>query len=242
MPRAAASSYDDVVAAVADASDDGRAEQARRFFKTGPGEYAEHDVFVGVDMTAARRIAKRFGDLPAGDVDALLFSEVHEHRMVALLVLVTRFRDGSDAVRQEVLEQYLAAARAERIDNWDLVDASAEFIVGGWLLDRPRNLLFALVKSDILWERRIAMVATRTFLTHGDDTTTYELAERLLAERTDLIQKAVGWMLREAGKRVSRERLVAFLDAHAAAMGRTALSYATEHLDDADRARYRAIR
>ncbi|MDM4762269.1 DNA alkylation repair protein [Galbitalea sp. SE-J8] len=236
-------SLDEVRAAVADASDDGRAISAARFFKTGPGEYGEGDVFVGVDMPAARRIARRFATLDPGDIDALLWSGVHEERMVALLVLVLQFRAASDdPARERIVEQYLTAARLERVNNWDLVDASAEFILGEWLLERPRNALFALAKSDILWERRIAIVATFAFIKAGDGSTTLELAERMLRERTDLIQKAVGWMLREVGKRVSREQLIAFLDAHAAAMGRTTLSYATEHLPPEDRARYRAQR
>lgn len=234
--------FDDVLAALTDASDGERAVSAARFFKTGAGDYGEGDVFVGVDMPAARRIAKRFGDLDPGTIDALLWNEVHEARMIALLVLVAQFRAGADADRERIVEQYLTAARLERVNNWDLVDASAEFIVGEWLLDKPRGPLFALAKSDILWERRIALVATLAFIKAGDATTTLELAERMLRERTDLIQKALGWMLREVGKRVSRELLVAFLDEHAAAMGRTALSYATEHLAPEDRARYRALR
>lgn len=228
-----------MVAALADASDDAAAESARRFFKTGPGEYGEGDVFIGVSMPAARRIVKRFPYLSEGDIDALLWSEVHEHRMVALLIMVHQFREHPS---QRIVDDYLAAAKAERVNNWDLVDASAEHILGEWLLDRPRNILFSLAKSDLLWERRIAMVATFQFIKAGDASTTLEIADRLHRERTDLIQKAVGWMLREVGKRVSREALLAFLDTHAAAMGRTALGYATEHLSPDDRARYRALR
>jgi 3-methyladenine DNA glycosylase AlkD len=231
-----------VVAALADASDDERAAQASRFFKTGPGDYAEGDLFIGVDMPAARRIARRFVDLDQGGIDALLWSEVHEHRMTALLIMVLQFREADESRRQQLVDDYLAAAKSERVNNWDLVDASAEFLLGEWLLDRPRNILFALAKSDLLWERRIAIVATFAFIKRSDGTTTLEIADRLHRERTDLIQKAVGWMLREVGKRASREQLLAFLDAHAAAMGRTMLSYATEHLTPEDRARYRALR
>lgn len=232
----------EVKRALADASDDARAEHSARYFKTGPGEYGDGDVFVGVDVPAARRIARRFAGLDEGTIDALLWDEVHEARLVALLVLVAQFRDGDPATRERIVEQYLTAARLERVNNWDLVDASAEYILGEWLLDKPRGRLFALAKSDILWERRIAIVATFQFIKHGDASTTLELAERMIRERTDLIQKAVGWMLREVGKRVSRDALLGFLDAHAAAMGRTALSYATEHLSPEERAHYRAMR
>jgi 3-methyladenine DNA glycosylase AlkD len=227
--------------ALAAASDDGRARAAAGYAKTGPGDYAEFDVYLGVDMPAQRRIARTALDLDAGALDALLSSEVHEHRMTALLIMVEQYRD-RPADREAIVAHYLEAARAERVDGWDLVDASAEYVLGDWLLDRPRGVLFALAKSDILWERRIAIVATHAFLRAGDASTTLELAARLLRERHDLIQKAVGWMLREVGKRVDRALLIAFLDEHAAAMPRVALSYATEHLDPGERARYRALR
>ena len=139
-----------------------------------------------------------------------------------------------------MLERYLAAVRRGRVNNWDIVDSSAPQIIGSWLLDRDRSLLFELAASPSLWDRRIAVVATHQFIRHGDASTTLVLAERLLGDREPLMHKAVGWMLREVGKRVDRSVLLGFLDEHAAAMPRTMLSYATEHLDPELRAHYRA--
>ena len=211
------------------------AEGAARFFKTGAGEYGEGDVFIGVSMPDARKVAKRYVDLPRDELDALLWSDVHEHRMAALLIMTMQ------PLTQPLVDDYLAAAHAERVNNWDLVDASAECILGRWLIDKPRNLLFSLAKSDLLWERRIAIVATLHFLRNGDDSTTLEIAEKLVREKHDLIQKAVGWLLREVGKKVSQRHLEQFLDRNAGRMPRTMLSYATEHLEPAARLHYRQV-
>ena len=228
----------DVTRALADASDDAAAVHAASFFKTGAGEYGEGDVFLGVSMPAARTIAKRFGDLDQGELDQLLWSDIHEHRMVALLIMVAQYRAHPS---KKLVDDYLAAAKAGRVNNWDLVDVSAEFLVGEYYFDKPRNIFFALAKSDQLWERRIAIVGTFAFIKRGDASTTLEIAEKLLREKHDLIQKAVGWMLREVGKRVDRALLLAFLDAHAGAMPRTMLSYAIEHLDAAQKTHYRSM-
>ena len=199
-------------------------------------------------MPATRVVVKRFVDLPLADIDALLDSEVHEHRMTALLMLEARFRRASPAgaensgVRRELAQFYLAAVRRGRVNNWDLVDASAPTLLGGFLIDRPRDVLFEMAASDVLWQRRVAIIATAGFIHKGDPSTTLEIAELLVPDREDLIQKAVGWMLREVGKRVDRAVLLAFLEEHAARMGRTALSYATEHLTPEERARFRAMR
>ncbi len=228
----------DVVAALKVASDDSAAVGAASFLKSGPGEYGEGDIFIGVSMPAARTVAKRFAELPRPELDTLLWSEVHEHRMVALLIMVLQYRSRPS---KQLVDDYLAAAKAGRVNNWDLVDASAEFLVGEYYFDRPRNIFFALAKSDLLWERRIAIVGTFGFIKRGDASTTLEIAEKLLREKHDLIQKAVGWMLREVGKRVDRALLIAFLDEHAGAMPRTMLSYAMEHLDAAQKTHYRSI-
>jgi 3-methyladenine DNA glycosylase AlkD len=225
-----------------------RARRSARFFKTGRGEYGGGDVFLGVTVPDTRRVVKLFRELPLAEVDQLLDSPVHEHRLAALLILVAQFdrasapRTRDDAVRRELAAFYLAAVRRGRVDNWDLVDSSAPTLLGGYLLDRPRDVLFELAESDVLWHRRVAVLATLAFISTGDASTTFELAERLLGDRADLMQKAVGWMLREVGKRVDRTALTGFLDVHAASLGRTALSYATEHLPADDRARYRAMR
>lgn len=233
----------DVRAALAEAADSADAEFLQRFFKTGPGEYGEGDVFIGVRVPATRAVVRRFRGLPPDgldydEIDALLDSPVHEHRLAGALLLVARYTKDPDTV----VERYLAAVRRGRVNNWDLVDSSAEFIVGEYLFDRDRSQLDQLAASGSLWERRVAVLATFQFIKKGDPSTTLALAERLLTDREDLMHKAVGWMLREVGKRVSRDRLTGFLDAHAAAMPRTMLSYATEHLDPEERARYRAMR
>lgn len=232
------STASDITRALADASDDAAAVRAASFFKTGADDYGEGDVFIGVSMAAARTIAKRFVHATQGDLDELLWSDIHEHRMVALLIMVAQYREHPS---KQLVDDYLAAARAGRVNNWDLVDASAEFLVGEYYFDKPRNIFFALAKSDQLWERRIAIVGTFGFIKRGDATTTLEIAEKLLREKRDLIQKAVGWMLREVGKRVDRSLLVGFLDQHAGAMPRTMLSYAIEHLDAAQKTHYRSI-
>lgn len=232
------STAESVRAALAELANPDDAIALAAYFKTGPGEYGEGDVFLGVRVPAIRAVVKRFRDLPLDEVDALLDDAEHEHRAAGALLLVAAY-PGAPA---EVVERYLAAVRRGRINNWDLVDASSEFILGRWLLDRDRALLHELAASASLWERRVAVLATFEFIKRGDASTTLELAELLLRDREDLMRKAVGWMLREVGKRVSRDTLTGFLDAHAAAMPRTMLGYATEHLDPADRVRYRAMR
>lgn len=233
MPTAA-----DVRAALAELADPADAVALQRFFKTGPGEYGEGDVFLGVRVPATRTVVRRFRGLAYDEIDALLDDPVHEHRLAGLLLLVVAAKKDPEVA----VDRYLAAVYRGRVNNWDLVDASSEFILGEWLVDRDRALLTRLADSPSLWERRVAMLATFAFLKHGDASTTLDLAERLLADREDLMHKAVGWMLREAGKRVDRGVLLGFLDRHAAAMPRTMLSYATEHLDPELRAHYRAQR
>lgn len=235
-----------VMAELAKVSDAADAVHLQRFFKTGPGEYGEGDVFIGVRVPATRAVAKGFAGLELSEIDKLLDSEVHEHRLAGLVILNARMakamgkRAPDPALQQRIVDLYLAAVRRGRVNNWDLVDASAEFVLGPWLLERPRELLFELAAQESLWERRVALLTTFAFIKAGDTGTTLELCELLLPDRRDLIQKAVGWMLREIGKRVDRAQLTAFLDAHAAEMGRTALSYATEHLTAEERTRYRA--
>jgi len=227
-----------VRAALAEVADPADAVDLQRFFKTGPGQYGEGDVFVGVRVPAIRAVVRRFRGLGFAEIDALLDDPVHEHRLAGLLLLVVASRRDPE----EAVGRYLAAVRRGRVNNWDLVDSSAEHLLGAWLLERDRSLLDELAASASLWERRVAVLATFAFIKSGDASTTLALAERLLDDRHDLMHKAVGWMLREVGKRVSREELVGFLDAHAARMPRTMLAYATEHLPPEERARYRAVR
>ena len=235
------------MAALAEVSNPADAGFLQRFFKTGKGQYGEGDVFIGVRVPATRTVAGRFAGLPLNEVNSLLDSEVHEHRLAALVILVERFqaasrpRNRDDGLRREIAEGYVAAVRRGRVNNWDLVDSSAPSILGGYLFDRPRDLLFEFARSDDLWQRRVAMLATLGFITRADASTTLALAEILLHDREDLIQKAVGWMLREVGKRIDRSVLTGFLDRHAAQMPRTALSYALEHLTAEERAHYRKL-
>ena len=210
----------------------------QRFFKTGPGQYGEGDVFYGVRVPATRVIVKGFRDLPLDEIDLLLDDPVHECRLAAVLLLVARYRSEPDAV----FDRYLAAVYRGRVNNWDIVDSSAEFIVGPHLGGGDRSLLFELADSPSLWQRRVAVLSTFHFIKQGDPSTTFALAELLLNDPEDLMHNAVGWMLREVGKRVDRAALLGFLDQHAAAMPRTMLSYATEHLDPEQRAHYRALK
>ncbi|WP_244882524.1 DNA alkylation repair protein [Gordonia desulfuricans] len=220
-----------------------RAESAAGFFKTGPGQYGEGDEFIGVPVPQQRMVARTHRDLPVSELDRLIASPIHEHRLTAVLIAADQMtrstRHGDDATAARIVDWYLAAARRGRVNNWDIVDASAAPIVGQWLCDRPRDLLTELAGVDDLWLRRIAMVATHAFIRAGDASTTLELAVRYLAYREDLLQKATGWMLREVGKRVDPALLVAFLDAHAAGMPATMLGYAIEHLPAETRRHYR---
>ena len=233
---------EDALAAVANPE---QARELQRFFKTGKGQYGAGDTFIGVRVPEVRRIAKQFALLSPADLNDLLDSPVHEHRFAALAVMVGQFQQaskaGDEGERERLVEFYLSAMRRGRINNWDLVDSSAEFILGEYLYDKPRDQLARLAKSGIVWQRRIAMLSTFAFIKHGDASTTFEVAEVLLDDKHDLIQKAVGWMLREVGKRVDRELLVGFLTEHATEMSRVTLSYATEHFENSERVYYRSL-
>jgi 3-methyladenine DNA glycosylase AlkD len=216
-------------------------DAARRYFKTGPGDYGEGDVFVGVRMRDVFALAKEFVDMPPDEIESLLESPVHEVRAGALSIMdkASRRKRTSPARRKELFDLYLR--RTDRIDNWDLVDLAAPYVVGGYLFDKPRDVLYELARSDNLWERRTAMLSTLYFARQRDLDDVYGVAEALLHDDHDLIHKAVGGMLREAGKH-DRPRLLAFLDEHAASMPRTMLRYAVEHLDSDQRAHYRNLR
>lgn len=232
----------DALAALADAD---QARELQRFFKTGKGQYGAGDRFLGVRVPEVRRVAKGFADLSPADLNDLLDSPLHELRFSALAVMVAQFqaasRAGDEGERERLVEFYLSAMRRGRINNWDLVDSSAEYILGEYLYDRPRDQLLRLARSGIVWQRRIAMLSTFAFIKHGDASTTLEVAETLLDDQHDLIQKAVGWMLREVGKRVDRDLLVGFLTANAKRMSRVTLSYATEHFEHSERVYYRSL-
>ena len=213
-------------------------QQARilqRFFKTGPGEYGEGDVFLGIKVPVQRSVAKKYPDLPFSEIQQLLRSKIHEHRMAALFVLVKQYENGDKLARKNIFDLYLK--NTKNINNWDLVDLSAPNIVGNYLLDKPRQVLYKLAKSKLLWDRRISILATLAFIRNNEFSDTYKLAEILLNDKHDLMHKAVGWMLREAGKR-DQNLEVKFLDRHARKMPRTMLRYAIEKFGPARRSYY----
>lgn len=220
------------------AAEPDRVPELERYFQAFPGGYGEGDKFLGVRVSAARAVARRHAALPLDATADLLHSPVHEERLVALFILARRADRGDEDERRAVLELYLA--NTAHINNWDLVDASAPAVVGGWILDHDEELLDTLAGSDDLWERRIAIIATLRLIRAGELDATFRLTERLLADRHDLIHKACGWMLREAGKR-DEPRLVAFVERHLAEMPRTMLRYAIERLPAEERSRLMAL-
>lgn len=202
-----------------------RVPALRRFFKTGPGEYGEGDEFLGIRVPSIRKLSKELRDLPLNDTLALLRSPVHEARLLALLILVEQYRRGDEKLRKRIFDAYLANTRS--INSWDLVDSSAEHIVGAYLQNRSRSTLQALARSDLIWERRIAVLATFHYIKQGEYAEALEIARSLLNDEEDLIQKAVGWMLREVGKRDPAVE-EAFLQEYYQRMPRTMLRYAIE--------------
>ncbi len=212
-----------------------RAEHAQRFFKTGPGEYGEGDKFLGLRMPQIRALVKQFGVVSVTTIKSLLKSRWHEERMLALLLMVYRYRKSDEPEREELYHLYLDSTAY--INNWDLVDLSARDITGAWLYTRSRKPLYALARSGSLWERRIAMLSTFHFIAKNDFDDALKLAKLLLKDEHDLMHKAVGWMLREIGKR-DRKREEAFLAKHYRKMPRTMLRYAIEHFPEQQRQAY----
>jgi len=213
------------------------AEHHLSFFKCGPGQYGEGDAFLGIMVPMLRTLSKEFTPIPVAEAVTLLQSKWHEARLLALMILVCKYERGDDAMRDEIYRSYLA--NTHRINNWDLVDASAPNIVGAYLLERDRAPLYDLANSESLWERRIAIIATQHFIRHDDFDDTLRIAEILLDDRHDLIHKASGWMLREVGKR-NQPLLERFLRKHAKQMPRTMLRYAIERFSPERRAQYMA--
>jgi len=210
-----------------------------RFFKTGPGEYGEGDVFVGGRVPAMRKVAKEFQAMPLPEVIRLLHSQIHEERLAVLVILVLQVAKGDAATRKRIYRLYLANTKF--INNWDLVDLSAPQLVGAYLEDKSRKPLHRLAKSSWLWDRRISILATFHFIRHGDFDDALRIAELLLGDGADLIHKAVGWMLREVGKR-DQDALEGFLQEHCRIMPRTMLRYAIEKFPEKKRRAYLAKR
>jgi len=212
-----------------------RAKALHWFFKTGPGQYGEGDRFLGLTMPQIRQLARECTDLTLTDIEALLESPWHESRSLAVVLLANRYPKSDAKMQRAIYDLYLR--RTDRINNWDLVDISAPRVVGAHLLTRSRAPLHRLAKSQRLWERRIAIVSTATFIDHDQFDDTLRMAVTLISDPHDLIHKAVGWMLREVGKR-DEAVLRAFLDRRAGQLPRTALRYAIERLPPKLRSHY----
>jgi len=216
-----------------------KAKTLSGFFKTGTGQYGEGDVFLGIPVPEQRKVAKRYRALPLPDLQTLLSSPIHEHRLTALLILVGQYGRADASGKAALFQFYLN--NTEHINNWDLVDLSAPKIVGAYLLNKDTSILYHLARSPNLWERRIAMLSTLTFIRHNAFDDALRIAEILLQDAHDLIHKAVGWMLREIGKR-DQDVEEHFLGEHYLRMPRTMLRYAIERFDAPKRQFYLASR
>lgn len=210
----------------------GKAATAAAYFKTGKGEYGEGDLFYGIRVPQVREVARQFNTLSLPACVALLQSPYNEARLMALAILVRRFEKGDTATQEAVYQTYMA--QRHRVNNWNLVDSSAPYIAGPYLLQRDRAVLRALAQSSVLWDRRIAVLSTFAFIRANDHADTLALCETLLTDPHDLMHKACGWMLREVGKR-DEVALLAFLHRHHTAMPRTMLRYAIEKLEETAR-------
>lgn len=226
-----------------DHQDPERALHSLRFFKTGPGQYGEGDKFLGITVPNQRAIAKKYYKrLTMGETVRLLQSPWHEERLTALHVLVLKYNKGELQTKNAIFDLYMD--NTAYVNNWDLVDSSAHHIVGAWLQDNPYRMkvLQKLARSESMWERRIAVISTFYYIKQGIADEALVIATMLLNDSHDLIQKAVGWVLREIGKSVDQTLLVSFLDEHAATMPRTTLRYAIEHFSKESRQYYLSLK
>jgi len=216
-------------------------EKIQRYFRSGKGDYGEGDEFIGVRMGQVFALAKEFIEMQPGEIEKLLESPIHEVRAGAVSIMDWQARNKKtpESRRKELFDLYIR--RHDRINNWDLVDRSAPYVVGGYLFDKSRNVLYKLARSKNMWERRTAIVSTYYFVRAGDVADTFKIAEMLLNDDQDLIHKAAGGWLREAGKK-DRAKLLRFLDKHAATMPRSMLRYALEKLDKEQRSHYLSMK
>lgn len=228
----------DVIRTLEQQADPARAQGSSRFFKTGPGQYGEGDQFFGVSVPAQRLVAKQYKDLPLAECVKLLRVPYHECRLTALFILVGQSERASQSGKKMIMDLYLS--NTKYINNWDLVDSSAGYIIGPLIVDGDYTLLTRLARSENLWERRIAMLACFNNIKQGNPEPAFTIIELLKYDKHDLIQKAVGWMLREIGKRCSRQTLLDWLlnDDQYKKLPRTTLRYAIEHFDADDRHRF----
>ncbi|HBM45951.1 MAG: alkylation repair enzyme protein [Parcubacteria group bacterium GW2011_GWF2_38_76] len=217
-------------------ADPEKAKVLRGFFKTGKGEYGAGDKFLGVVVPKIRTITQEFKNLSPEEVSKLLQSKYHEERLTALLILVLKFKSADEKGKREIFNLY--NRNIKQINNWDLVDLTAPNIIGEYLKKKDRLLLYKYAKSEDLWERRIAIISTFTFIKDGDCEDTLKISEKLLKDKSDLIHKACGWMLREVGKRCGENIEEEFLQKHHKTMPRTMLRYAIERLPEEKRQLY----
>lgn len=221
---------------------DDELKKIQRYFKSGQGDYSEGDIFIGVRMGLVFNLAKEFMNMELSEIEELLESPIHEVRVgaVSIMDFQARSKKTSTDRKKELFDLYIK--RHDRINNWDLVDRSAIYVVGSYLFDKPKDILYELAISDNIWERRTAMVSTGYFIKQGEISDTFALAEMLMNDTEDLIHKAAGGWLRHAGGSKHRRELIAFLDKHAAAMPRTMLRYAIEHLDKEEKEYYMSLK
>ena len=233
------SSFKDLAAAIKKLGNPEKAKLSQRFFKTGPGQYGEGDIFLGLTVPEQRQITKTFLDLPLSELSQALQSKYHEFRLTALLILNHQYAQAAkvkdEKLCQQLCEFYLE--HSTRINNWDLVDASARNVVGEHLYTRSRKILYKLAASKNLWERRIAIISTFAFIKKNDFADTLKISTILFKDKEDLMHKAVGWMLREVGK-MDRPTLDQFLRQNYQQMPRTALRYAIEHYSQNERQKF----
>ena len=215
----------DVIKELSKYADPDKASFFPKFFRTGKGEYGEGDKFIGVTVPNQRKLAKKFRDIDFKELRKLIKSPIHEHRLVSLLILVLKYERGDYKDKEKTVVFYLDNLNG--VNNWDLVDSSAHKILGPWLLDKDRGMLYEYARSGHLWLQRISIITTLHFIKNNQLDDTYRISEILLGHEHDLIHKAVGWMLREAGKK-DENRLIKFLENHYSAIPRTTLRYSIE--------------
>lgn len=212
-----------------------QAKNLQRFFKTRKGEYGEGDIFLGIKVPIQRQVAKNYQNLSLEEIEELLASKIHEHRLTSLFILISKYKKAEKNEKAKIFNLYLR--NTKRINNWDLIDLSAPNIIGNYLLDKPRDILLKLAASKNLWEKRIAILATAAFIRENDFNETLIISKLLINDEHDLIHKAVGWMLREVGKR-NQQIEEDFLKEYYKIMPRTMLRYAIEKFDEAKRRIY----
>ena len=213
-----------------------KAKLLQGFFKTGKGQYGEGDIFLGIVVPEQRKTAKKHSDLTLPDIQKLLNSKIHEYRLTALFILIDKYKKAEEKTKKEIFNLYLK--NTSNINNWDLIDLSAPNIVGNYLLDKPRDIIYNLANSKSLWEKRISILATFEFIKNKEYKDTLNISKILLNDTHDLIHKSVGWMLREVGKRVSQQKEEEFLKKHYKKMPRTMLRYAIERFEETKRQSY----